>query len=86
MRQKIEALDTVKSVALVKRVGGILDIIVTPRTPVAVMKDGVALVLLDENGVRSGSIPNAQNPFGFAFNYWAWGAGESWQKPAQCWR
>ena len=56
VRQKIEALDTVKSVALVKRVGGILDIIVTPRTPVAVMKDGVALVLLDENGVRSGTI------------------------------
>ena len=56
MRGKIEALDEVKSASL--RVGnnGLLQVLVTPREPVAVWRDGTLLRLIDADGVISGRI------------------------------
>ena len=56
MRGTVEALDAVRSVQV--RVGdaGVLTVDITPRTPVALWRDGLNLRLLDEDGRFAGSV------------------------------
>lgn len=55
-RLRIEALDAVKSAELRVRSGGILQVIVTEREPVAVWRTEAGLTLLDETGHRVASL------------------------------
>lgn len=54
MRQKVEALDSVRSARV--RVGdaGVLNVDITPRVPVAIWRDGQELRLLDAEGTFAG--------------------------------
>ena len=52
IKAKIEALDAVKTTALYARAGGILDVIVTERLPVAVWRSDGDLELVDRTGAR----------------------------------
>ena len=56
VRSKIEALDGVRSARV--RVGdaGVLNVVITPRVPVALWRDGLELRLLDEEGTFAGSV------------------------------
>ena len=51
-RARIEGLDAVKSAELRVRSGGILQVLVTERTPVAVWRTEAGLTLLDDTGHR----------------------------------
>lgn len=51
-RARIEELDAVKSAELRVRSGGILQVLVTERTPVAVWRTEAGLTLLDDTGHR----------------------------------
>ena len=51
-RDRLETMDAVKSADLRVRSGGILQVIITERQPVAVWRAGEALTLLDETGHR----------------------------------
>ena len=56
VRSKVEALDGVRSARV--RVGdaGVLNVVITPRVPVALWRDGLELRLLDEEGTFAGSV------------------------------
>ena len=56
VRSKTEALDGVRSARV--RVGdaGVLNVVITPRVPVALWRDGLELRLLDEEGTFAGSV------------------------------
>ncbi|MCO4846535.1 MAG: cell division protein FtsQ/DivIB [Yoonia sp.] len=58
MRTTVEALDAVRSARV--RVGdaGVLNVDITPRTPVALWRDGLELRLLDEEGTFAGFVAN----------------------------
>lgn len=56
MRSAIEALDPVKSASVRVGQAGTLEVVLTPRTPVALWRDGPILRLIDEDGVRSGAV------------------------------
>lgn len=51
-RARIEELDAVKSAELRVRSGGVLQVLVTERTPVAVWRTAEGLTLIDETGHR----------------------------------
>jgi len=51
-RARVEGLDAVKSAELRVRSGGILQVLVTERTPVAVWRTEAGLTLLDDTGHR----------------------------------
>ena len=56
MRQKVEALDAVKSARVRMGQNGALQVALTPREPVALWRDGAILRLIDAEGVESGTI------------------------------
>lgn len=56
MRTAIEALDPVKSARVRVGQGSALEVVLTPRVPAALWRDGATLRLIDGDGVRSGSV------------------------------
>ncbi len=56
IRTDIEALDPIKSASVRVGQGGALDVLLTPRVPVALWRDGTVLRLIDADGVQSGEI------------------------------
>jgi cell division protein FtsQ len=56
IRKDIEALDPIKSASVRVGQGGALDVLLTPRVPVALWRDGTVLRLIDADGVQSGEI------------------------------
>ena len=56
IRIEIEALDPIKSASVRVGQGGALDVLLTPRVPVALWRDGTVLRLIDADGVQSGEI------------------------------
>lgn len=56
MRAEIEALDQIKSARVRVGQAGALEVRLTPRTPVALWRDGETLRLIDADGVQSGQI------------------------------
>ena len=56
IRADIEALDPIKSASVRVGQGGALDVLLTPRVPVALWRDGTVLRLIDADGVQSGEI------------------------------
>ena len=56
MRSEIEGLDPVKSASLRVGQGGLIEVELTQRVPVAVWRDGETLRLIDADGVVSGVI------------------------------
>lgn len=56
MRAAIEALDPVKSARVRVGQGSALEVVLTPRVPAALWRDGATLRLIDGDGVRSGSV------------------------------
>ena len=54
MRQKVEALDTVRSARVRVGAAGVLNVDVTARVPVALWRDGQDLRLLDADGTFAG--------------------------------
>lgn len=58
IRTTIARLDPVKSVAVRIRPGGVLQIEVEPRVPVAIWRTAEGLTLIDADGVEIGQLPN----------------------------
>lgn len=56
IRARIESLDAVKSVDLRVRSGGVLQVAITEREPVAVWRQAEGLMLIDEGGHRVASL------------------------------
>ncbi|MDG1868701.1 MAG: cell division protein FtsQ/DivIB [Yoonia sp.] len=56
MRKTVEALDAVRSARVRVGTAGVLNVDITPRTPVAVWRDGGVLRLLDEEGTFAGFV------------------------------
>lgn len=52
VRARVETLDAVQSVELRVRSGGVLQVAITERVPVAVWRNGDSLLLVDETGHR----------------------------------
>jgi cell division protein FtsQ len=56
IRARIETLDAVRSASVRVGPGGVLQVAVTPRVPVALWRDGPVLRLIDAEGVQSGTL------------------------------
>lgn len=56
IRARIETLDAVRSASVRVGPGGVLQVAVTPRDPVALWRDGPVLRLIDAEGVQSGTL------------------------------
>ncbi|MEJ6402618.1 cell division protein FtsQ/DivIB [Yoonia sp. 2307UL14-13] len=56
MRQRVEALDAVKSARVRMGQNGALQVVLSPREPVALWRDGAVLRLIDGEGIESGTI------------------------------
>jgi cell division protein FtsQ len=63
VRQRIEALDAVQRADLRVRSGGVLQVVITERVPVAVWRTDAGLTLVDEGGHRvAGLLSRADRP------------------------
>jgi cell division protein FtsQ len=58
IRNTIKALSSVKNASVRIKPGGVLQVDVTPRVPVAIWRNADGLVLVDEGGARVASIDN----------------------------
>lgn len=58
IRNTIKALNSVKNASVRIKPGGVLQVDVTPRVPVAIWRNADGLVLVDEGGARVASIDN----------------------------
>lgn len=56
LRTRVESMDEVAQASLYLRTGGILNIDIKPREPVAIWRVGKNLTLLDAQGVKSGQL------------------------------
>ena len=61
IRARIETLDAVRSASVRVGPGGVLQVAVTPRDPVALWRDGPVLRLIDAEGVQSGTLATRGN-------------------------
>ncbi|EAQ05878.1 cell division protein FtsQ/DivIB [Yoonia vestfoldensis] len=61
IRARIESLDAVRSASVRVGPGGVLQVAVTPRDPVALWRDGPVLRLIDTEGVQSGTLVSRGN-------------------------
>lgn len=61
IRARIESLDAVRSASVRVGPGGVLQVAVTPRDPVALWRDGPVLRLIDAEGVQSGTLVSRGN-------------------------
>lgn len=61
MRTAIEALDPVKSASVRVGQAGALEVVLTPRVPAALWRDGGTLRLIDGDGARSGAVSSRAN-------------------------
>ncbi|WP_341365574.1 cell division protein FtsQ/DivIB [Yoonia sp. BS5-3] len=56
IRRDVEALEPVQTASVRVGQAGLLEVVLTPRLPVALWRDGPVLRLIDAEGVRSGTV------------------------------